>query len=202
MQGEAHEEFITRLCDIDRLPPLDDKSVLNAFGFSDTESSIHKHLCSLGEFTHITLCTPQWPCLPSPIRVFAHTQPIIQSLRSDEVIAHLMDDNAPVLQAVSILSRLASLQADMELRLRVLVNAGKTIPNQYGWRVSRLRFFVWSLIVHFERVIAWLEWLNAMPEAALATLKFDRVERCCTHYMHSYVTTTHHSSALTSVPTS
>ena len=169
-----HEEFITRLCDIDRLPSLDDKSVLHAFGFSDTELSIDKNLCSPGEFTHITLCTPTWPCLPSPMRVFAHTQPVIQSLRSDEVITHILDDDGPVVQAVTILSRLAGLQIEMELRLRIIVSAGRTILQQYSWRASRLRLFAWSMIVHFERLIAWLNWLNTTPEAELATLDVDR----------------------------
>jgi hypothetical protein len=75
-----------------------------------------------------------------------------------------------VVQAVSILSSLASLQFELELRLRMVVSAGQAIPCQYGWRVSRLRLFSWSMITVTERLSSWMDWHTSRPEKELAVL--------------------------------
>ncbi|KAK3316590.1 hypothetical protein B0H66DRAFT_299126 [Apodospora peruviana] len=162
---QLHNEFLIRLWDLDRLSSLDDNGILRFFGFSDHELSPDQQSCLPSEFVRITLCTPTWPRLPSQTRVFAHTQPLIQSLQTDDVIVTALGgDNGPVVQAVGILSRLSSIQLDIELRLKTLASAARTLPRQYGWRISRLRLFTWATIAHIERVVQWVVWLRERAE--------------------------------------
>ena len=128
-------DFVAHLVNLSWLDCLDRPRILEEFDIPTRDDLSHRPVPA--HFRRVVLCPSQWP----PPSVKPRVLPIIQNAVStlSEVIGRAAEtrDLTRVFLGGFRLDELATVQHDIEWRLRLVSSALKAIPEQYNWRIFR-----------------------------------------------------------------
>jgi len=137
-------DFVAHLVNLSWLDDLDRPRILEEFDIPTRDDLSHRPVPA--HFRRVVFCPSQWP----PPSVKPRVLPIIQNAVStlSEVIGRAAEtrDLTRVFLGGFRLDELATVQHDIEWRLRLVSSALKAIPEQYNWRIFRYRVLSWMVV--------------------------------------------------------